>query len=187
MEEEIKKACEVLKTGGVILYPTDTIWGIGCDATNEKAVKRIYEIKRRSDTKSMLVLVDSPAKLDFYVEEIPAIAYDLIELSDKPLTLIYSGARNLAPNLIAQDGSIGIRVTNEAFSSTLCQRLRKPLVSTSANISGQPSPALFSEINEEIIRSVDYVVNYRQNEKSGAKPSGIIQLGKDGLFKIIRE
>jgi Sua5/YciO/YrdC/YwlC family protein len=187
MEEEIKKACEVLKTGGVILYPTDTIWGIGCDATNEKAVRRIYEIKRRSDTKSMLVLVDSPAKLDFHVEEVPAIAYDLIELSDKPLTLIYSGARNLASNLIAQDGSVGIRVTNEAFSSTLCRQFRKPLVSTSANISGQPSPALFSEINEEIIRSVDYVVNYRQNEKSRSKPSGIIQLGKNGLFKIIRE
>ena len=187
MEEDLRKACDILKKGGVILYPTDTIWGIGCDATDENAVKRIYEIKQRSDTKSMLVLVDSTAKLNYYVEEIPDIAYDLIEFSDKPLTLIYSGARNLASNLIAQDGSIGIRVTNEAFSRALCQRFRKPLVSTSANVSGQPSPALFSEINEEIIRSVDYVVNYRQNEKLKSKPSGIIRIETGGVFKIIRE
>ena len=187
MEEEIQKACAILKEGGIILYPTDTIWGIGCDATNEEAVKRIYEIKMRSDSKSMLILLDSIAKLNYYVDEIPDIAYDLIELSDKPLTIIYSGARNLAANLIATDGSIGIRVTQEAFSHKLCQRFRKPLVSTSANISGQVAPALFSEINEEIIRSVDYVVNYRQEETQKSKPSGIIRLGEGGLIQIIRE
>jgi len=187
MEEEIKKACEVLRDGGIILYPTDTIWGIGCDATNEKAVQRIYDIKKRSDSKSMLVLLDSSAKLDFYVSELPDIALDLIEVSDKPLTVIYSGAKNVAPNLIAEDGSLGIRITNEAFSRNLCQRFRKPLVSTSANISGQPSPRNFSEINDEIIRSVDYVVNYRRTDNQLAKPSGIIQIGSGGLVKVIRE
>jgi L-threonylcarbamoyladenylate synthase len=180
-------ACEVLWKGGVILYPTDTIWGIGCDATNPEAVKRIYDIKQRSDSKSMLVLVDSTAKLDYYVDELPEIALDLIELSDKPLTIIYSNARNVAPNLIAPDGTLGIRVTKEDFSRQLCQRLKKPLVSTSANISGQAPPANFSEISEEIIRAVDYVVNYRQEETQKARPSGIIQLGKGGLIKIIRK
>lgn len=187
MEEDIKKACEILNNGGTILYPTDTIWGIGCDATNVEAVKRVYDIKQRSDSKSMLVLLDSSAKLSLYTEEIPDIVYDLIELSDKPITIIYPGARNLAPNLIAQDGSIGIRITQEVFSRELCKRFRRALVSTSANISGQISPALFSEINEEIIRSVDYVVRYRQDDKKRSKPSGIIRIEKGGVFKIIRE
>jgi L-threonylcarbamoyladenylate synthase len=187
MEEEIKKAYDTIKSGGVILYPTDTIWGIGCDATNPEAVKRIYEIKKRPDTKSMLVLLDSSAKLDYYVDELPAIALDLIDLSVKPLTIIYSGARNVAPNLIAPDGTLGIRITQEAFSKEICRRLKKPLVSTSANSSGQPSPADFSEISKEIIQAVDYVVDYRKNEKQKAVPSSIIQLGKGGLIKIIRE
>ncbi|GHT10753.1 threonylcarbamoyl-AMP synthase [Bacteroidia bacterium] len=187
MEEEIKNACEVLKKGGIIIYPTDTIWGIGCDAANEAAVKKIYELKQRSDSKSMLVLLDSSAKLDFYVDELPEIALDLIDLSDKPLTIIYSGAKNLAPNLIASDGSIGIRITNEDFSKKLCRQFRKPIVSTSANISGEPSPANFSEIKSEILRSVDYVVDYRRNETQKSAPSSIIQLGKGGLIKIIRE
>ena len=187
MDKDIKTACDILKRGGIILYPTDTIWGIGCDATNESAIQRIYEIKQRSDTKSMLVLLDSTSKLNYYIEEIPDIAYDLIDLSEKPLTIIYSGARNLASNLTAQDGSIGIRITNEVFSQTLCERFRKPLVSTSANISGQPSPALFTEINEEILRSVDYIVNYRQDETRKSQPSSIIRLDKGGLIKIIRE
>ena len=129
-----------MSEGGVILYPTDTIWGIGCDATNEEAVRRVYEIKQRSDSKAMLVLVDSPVKVDFYVQDVPEVAWDLIELADKPLTIIYSGARNLAPNLLAEDGSVGIRVTSEAFSKRLCQQFRKAIVSTSANVSGQPSP-----------------------------------------------
>ncbi|GHT40089.1 threonylcarbamoyl-AMP synthase [Bacteroidia bacterium] len=187
MEDEIKKACDILKSGGVILYPTDTIWGIGCDATNPEAVKRIYEIKKRPDTKSMLVLLDSPAKLDYYVDELPAIASDLIDLSVKPLTIIYFGARNVAPNLIAPDGTLGIRITQEAFSKEICRRLKKPVVSTSANSSGQSSPANFSEISNEIIQAVDYVVDYRREERQKAAPSSIIQLGKGGLIKIIRE
>ena len=138
-----------MNEGGVILYPTDTIWGIGCDATNEEAVRRVYQIKQRSDSKAMLVLVDSPVKVDFYVQDVPEVAWDLIEVADKPLTIIYSGARNLASNLIAEDGSVGIRVTNEEFSKRLCQQFRKAIVSTSANISGQPSPANYSEITEE--------------------------------------
>ena len=145
-----------MSEGGVILYPTDTIWGIGCDATNEEAVRRVYEIKQRSDSKAMLVLVDSPVKVDFYVQDVPEVAWDLIELADKPLTIIYSGARNLAPILLAVDGSVGIRVTSEAFSKRLCQQFRKAIVSTSANISGQPSPKNFSEISEEVKSAVDY-------------------------------
>lgn len=187
MEDEIKKAIEVLNRGGIILYPTDTIWGIGCDATNKEAVRKVYEIKRRSDTKSMLVLLDTTAKLDYYVSELPELALDLIDLSDKPLTIIYSGARNLASNLIAEDKTIGIRVTSEAFSQTLCRRFRKPLVSTSANVSGQPAPSVFAEISEEIVRSVDHVVNYRRDDLTPAKPSGIIKLGAGGLIRIIRE
>lgn len=187
MTEDIKKACQVMSEGGIILYPTDTIWGIGCDATNAEAVRRVYEIKQRSDSKAMLVLVDSPVKVDFYVQDVPDIAWDLIELADKPLTIIYSGARNLAPNLLAEDGSVGIRVTNEEFSQRLCRQFRKAIVSTSANISGQPSPACFSEISEEIKSMVDYVVGYRQDEAGQPKPSSIIKLDKGGVIKIIRK
>ena len=173
--------------GGIILYPTDTIWGIGCDATNEDAVRRVYEIKQRADSKAMLALVDSPVKVDFYVNEVPPIAWDLIELTDKPLTIIYSGARNLAPNLVAEDGSIGIRVTREVFSQQLCRQFRKAIVSTSANISGQPAPANFSEISDEIKKAVDYIVSFRQEDTSRPKASGIIKLEKNGVIKIIRE
>lgn len=176
-----------MNEGGVILYPTDTIWGIGCDATNEEAVRRVYQIKQRSDSKAMLVLVDSPVKVDFYVQDVPEVAWDLIEVADKPLTIIYSGARNLASNLIAEDGSVGIRVTNEEFSKRLCQQFRKAIVSTSANISGQPSPANYSEITEELKSMVDYVVGYRQEEMGNPKPSSIIKLDKGGVIKIIRE
>lgn len=187
MNEEIKRAIEILNKGGVILYPTDTIWGLGCDATNEEAVRRIYDIKRRSDSKAMLVLVDSAIKVDFYVNHVPEVAWDLIEFTTKPLTIIYDGARNLAPNLIANDGSIGIRVTNETFSQTLCRRFRRALVSTSANISGQPSPRCFQEISEEIKQAVDYIVDYRREEPAGATPSSIIKLGEGGQVTIIRE
>ncbi len=176
-----------MSRGGVILYPTDTIWGIGCDATNEEAVRRVYEIKHRADSKAMLVLVDSPVKVDFYVSDVPDVAWDLIELTTKPLTIIYSGARNLAPNLLAEDGSVGIRVTQETFSMQLCRQFRKAIVSTSANISGQPSPASFSEISEDIKRAVDYIVNYRQEETGHPKPSSIIKLGQGGVINIIRE
>ena len=186
MIEDIKKACEVLSAGGIILYPTDTIWGIGCDATNEKAVQRVYELKRRSDNKAMLVLLDSDAKLDRYVSDVPDIAWDLIRLADKPLTIIYSNAKNLAPNLLAEDGSVGIRVTNEEFSQKLCERFRRPLVSTSANVSGEPSPANFGEISETIKKWVDYIVGYRQEDKTPAEPSHIIKLGAGGLVRVIR-
>ena len=187
MKEEIKRACEVMQKGGVILYPTDTIWGIGCDATNEEAVKRVYEIKKRADSKAMLVLVDSDVKVDFYVKDVPEVAWDLIQYATKPLTVIYDDARNLAPNLIGEDGSVGIRVTSEEFSKQLCFRFRKAIVSTSANISGEPSPASFSEIQDEIKQAVDYIVEYRQDEPAGAKPSSILKLGRGGLIKIIRE
>lgn len=187
IREEINKACQVLNKGGVILYPTDTVWGLGCDATNAEAVKRVYEIKHRSDSKAMLVLVDSAVKVDFYVKDVPEVAWDLIELTTKPLTIIYDGARNLAPNLLAEDGSVGIRVTHEEFSKQLCFRFRKAIVSTSANVSGEKAPANFSEISEEIKSQVDYIVDYRQNDLSRPKPSGIIKLGRQGEVKIIRE
>lgn len=175
-----------MQQGGLILYPTDTIWGIGCDATNEAAVRRVYELKKRTDHKAMLVLIDSTAKLDRYVEEVPDIAWDLIEVADKPLTIIYSGGKGLAPNLLGEDGSIGIRVTREAFSKALCERFRKPLVSTSANVSGDPSPANFSEISETIKNGVDYIVGYRQDDQAKATPSNIIKLGASGEIQIIR-
>jgi len=167
MTDEIKKAVEVLRAGGVILYPTDTVWGIGCDATNEEAVKRIFEIKKRADAKAMLVLID--------------------ELAEKPLTIIYPEARNLAKNLIADDNSIGIRVTSEPFSKNLCTQFRKPIVSTSANVSGEPTPINFNQISAEIKNAVDYVVNFRQADSSQPKPSSIIKLGKGNLIQIIRE
>jgi len=187
MTEEIKNACRVMNEGGVILYPTDTVWGIGCDATNEEAVRRVYEIKKRADSKALLVLVDSPVKVDFYVREVPDVAWDLIDVADKPLTIIYPGARNLAPNLLAEDGSVGIRVTNEAFSKQLCGRFRKAIVSTSANVSGQPGAANFSEISDDIKAAVDYIVNFRRDDMSRPAPSGIVKLEKSGVIKIIRE
>lgn len=187
MNNDIRQALDVLHKGGVILYPTDTIWGIGCDATNPEAVKRVYDIKRRTDSKAMLVLIDSPAKLNFYVKDVPPVAWDLMELTTKPLTIIYDGARNLAPNLLAEDGSVGIRVTDEEFSRQLCFRFRKAIVSTSANISGEPSPKCFADISDDIKQAVDYIVGYRQNERGAGKPSGIIRLGVGGQVKVIRE
>ena len=187
MHNDIKQALEILHNGGVILYPTDTIWGIGCDATNEKAVERIYQIKKRTDSKSMLVLMENINFLTRHVEEVPEVAYDLIEFNDKPMTIIYPGAKNLAKNLIAEDGSIGIRVTSENFTHQLIQRFKKPIVSTSANISGEPSPAFFDEISQEIINAVDYVVGYRQDERTPASPSSIIKLGVGGEIQIIRK
>lgn len=184
--EDLKKALETLQKGGIILYPTDTVWGLGCDATNEEAVKRIFELKRRSDAKSMLVLVDTPNRIEAYVREVPDMAWNLIEVSDKPLTIIYPQAKNLARNLIAEDGSIGIRVTSELFSKMLCARFKRPIVSTSANISGQPSPAIYAEITDEIKQAVDYIVQYRQNDGTPAKPSSIIKLDIGNVIKIIR-
>lgn len=187
MQNDIKKACEVLKQGGLILYPTDTIWGIGCDATNEEAVKKVYELKQRTDSKALIVLMENPANLQAYVTEVPDIAWDLIDLTEKPLTIIYDKAKNLAPNLIGEDGSIGIRITSELFSKELCKQFRRPIVSTSANISGTPSPAKFSDIAKEIKSGVDYIVEYRQKENIPATPSGIIKLGKNGTIQVIRK
>lgn len=187
MNEEIRKACEILNAGGIILYPTDTIWGIGCDATNEDAVRKVFELKRREDSKAMIVLLDSEAKLPYYVKDVPEISWDLIEVSEKPLTIIYDDARNVASNLIAEDGSLAIRITKEKFSNELCKRFRKALVSTSANISGSLSPLNFTEISDEIKQNVDYVVNYRQEENVKFKPSSIIKLSSNGQIKIIRE
>ena len=187
MKKDIDKCLEVLNNGGVILYPTDTIWGLGCDATNQKAVQRIYEIKQRSDQKSLLVLLDHPGKISSFVNEVPEIAWDLIDLSEKPLTIIYSDAKNLAKNLIAEDGSIGIRISSDPFNQRLIQRFKKPLVSTSANISGEMAPGNFSEISEEILSAVDYVVEWRQDDYQKAQASSIIKLKPNGEVKIIRE
>lgn len=187
MNEDIKKAIEVLKEGGIILYPTDTIWGIGCDATNEEAVEKLYAIKQRDKSKSMLILLDNPIKLQTYIQEVPDIAWDLIDLTDKPLTIILDGAKNLATNLISNDGSIGIRITAEDFSRELCMRFRKPIVSTSANITGQPTPQSFNQIDPQILELVDYVVEYRQNEMSKQTPSSIIKLEANGNINIIRK
>ena len=185
--DDLAKAVEVLRAGGIILYPTDTIWGLGCDATNMAAVKRIYEIKKREDSKSMLVLMENPNLLNSYMAEVPEIAWELIEVTDQPLTIIYPKAKNLATNLLAPDGSVGIRITNEAFSQQLVQRFRKPVVSTSANISGQKSPMNYTEISEEVKESVDYIVSYRQDDFSRSKPSSIIKLGVGGQIEIIRK
>lgn len=185
-KDDIREAVNVMRRGGIILYPTDTIWGLGCDATNEEAVRRIFEIKRREDSKALITLVDSEAKIQFYVREIPDVAWDLIEMSNKPLTVVYDGARNLAKNLIAQDGSVAIRLTNEPFSRELCMRMKCAVVSTSANISGMSAPHCFSDISDEIKNAVDYVCTSRRDEKENPPASSIIKLGADSEIKIIR-
>ena len=199
-KEDIQAALRVLREGGIIVYPTDTVWGLGCDATNAEAVKRLYALKEREDSKSMLVLLDSPAKLNYYVTDVPEAAWALLEASDysensdysefsdqKPLTIIYPGARNIAANLIAEDGSIGIRITHEPFSKALCEQLRHPLVSTSANISGHPTARFFREIEQAVLDRADYVCRYRREDDVPCEPSSIIQVNADGTFRIIRE
>ena len=201
---DLQEALRVLRAGGIIVYPTDTVWGIGCDATNAEAVAKIYALKQREDSKSMLVLLDSAAKLDYYVD-VPETAEMLLETStaeqspslggrdgegfetQKPLTLIYPNARHLAPNLIAEDGSIGIRITNEAFSKALCAQLKHPVVSTSANISGHPTAHFFHEIEEAILNGADYVCRFRREDQTPHEPSSIIKLNADSTFVIIRE
>jgi L-threonylcarbamoyladenylate synthase len=187
LKEEINKALEVLKTGGIILYPTDTVWGLGCDATNKEAVAKVYALKNRADSKSLIILLDTDNKLQSYVSEVPDIAYDLIEYSENPLTIIYSGAKNLASNLINEDGSIGIRIPKHDFCQQLIQRFRKPIVSTSANISGENTPANFSEISQDIIDGVDYVVDLEQESREKKQPSTIMKLEPDGKFAFIRK
>ena len=184
--DDIRQAVEVMNKGGIILYPTDTIWGIGCDATNPEAVKRVYDIKHRNDAKALITLIDSEAKLEAYVTNVPEVAWQLIEVAEKPLTIIYDGARNLAPNLLAEDGSAGIRITREEFSKNLCMRMRRAIVSTSANISGEPSPKCFADISPDIINAVNYVCTSRRNEDKNPPASNIIKLGTGGEVKVIR-
>lgn len=187
LREEINKAFGILKDGGLILYPTDTIWGIGCDATNPDAVEKIIKLKGRTEEKSMIILLDTVNKLQGYVKEVPEIAYDLIEFSENPLTIIYSGAKNLAVNAVAADGSIGIRIIKHDFCERLLQRFRKPIISTSANISGEPSPTDFDSISNTIRTGVDYVVNWEHQIVSGKKPSTIMKLEPGGKFSFIRK
>ena len=176
-----------MRQGGVILYPTDTVWGIGCDATNAEAVKKVYEIKERDDSKALIILVDSDARLQRYVRNVPNVAWAIFDLATKPTTLILDGAVNLAPNLIAEDGSIGIRITNEPFSKELCYRFQKAIVSTSANISGQPAAQNYCDIDPELLKRVDYVCTSRRQEHKPHTPSSIIRLRPDGEVTIIRK
>lgn len=186
LKDEIAKALKVIQEGGIILYPTDTIWGIGCDAANTEAIQKIYKLKQRSESKSMIILLDTDAKLPSYIKEVPELAYNLIEYAENPLTLVMPGARNISPSLIAADGSVGIRVAKHPFCEGLIQRLRKPLVSTSANISGKPSPQYFSQVEQEIIEGVDYVVDIDQHSMEIKTPSTIMRLEADGKFEFIR-
>ncbi len=185
--EDFQKALEVLNEGGLILYPTDTVWGIGCDASNADAVTKLLHLKNRPSGKPLIILVDLAGKIPQYINEMPDLAWDLIEVSEKPLTIVYDGAKKVAPNALAADGSIGIRVTHELFSQALCQRFRHAIVSTSANISGKPTPRNFNEIDDAIVSGVDYVVKYRQEEPAIYTPSGVLRLGSHGEIKIIRE
>ena len=186
-QEDIQKAVEVMRKGGIILYPTDTVWGIGCDATNSEAVAKIYKIKHRDDSKALVCLVDSDARLQKYVRNVPEVAWQLIDAVVKPTTLILDGAVNLAPNLIAEDGSIGIRITNEPFSKELCYRFQKAIVSTSVNISGEPAAQNCCDISEELLSSVDYVCFSRRQEHKPHQPSTIIKIGMTGEINIIRK
>jgi L-threonylcarbamoyladenylate synthase len=190
-EEDIRNAVETMRKGGVILYPTDTVWGIGCDATNAEAVKRVYAIKQRDDSKALICLVDSDARMQRYFRNVPDVAWQLIdslkESDAKPTTLILDGAINLAENLIADDGSVGIRITNEPFSKELCYRFQKAIVSTSANISGEPAAQNYGDIDPRILEAVDYVCWSRRQEHKPHTPSSIIKLKENGEVEIIRK
>jgi len=186
-KEDLNRAFETLKSGGLILYPTDTIWGIGCDATNPDAVEKIFQLKGRDKGKSMIILLGNDNQLESYVRDVPEVAYQLIEASEKPLTIIYSNAKNLATNAVAEDGTIGIRIVQHAFVEQLLQRFRKPIVSTSANISGQISARNFSEISDEIVEGVDYVVKFGQQDLANGTASTIMKLDPSGKFEFIRK
>ena len=201
-KSDLEEAVRVLRAGGVIVYPTDTVWGIGCDATNEEAVRRVYALKRRADSKSMLVLLDAPGKLQGYVEEVPEMAWELLECTSplqlplqggrentesiRPLTIIYPRGKNLAKSLLAEDGSVGIRITREPFSKALCERLRRPIVSTSANISGEPAAKTFRQISEAVLEQADYICLYRRDDEEEKAPSSIIKVGLHNEIEIIR-
>jgi L-threonylcarbamoyladenylate synthase len=186
LRDEVAKAFKIVQEGGIILYPTDTIWGIGCDATNTEAIKRIYKLKQRDEAKSMIILLDTENKLESYVSDMNPLAYDLIEYAENPLTLVMPGAKNISKALISSDGSIGIRISKYPFCQQLIQRLRKPLVSTSANISGKASPQYFSQIETEIIEGVDYVVDLEQHSMEIKTPSTIMKLAPNGSFEFLR-
>lgn len=183
---EVHNAFEIIQNGGIILYPTDTVWGIGCDATNAEAVAKIYALKKRAETQSMIVLMNGDRMIHNVFREVPEVAWQLIELSENPTTLVLDNPRNVAANLISADKSLGIRIVKEPFCFKLLERMKKPLVSTSANISGQPTPKSFKEISPEIIKGVDYVVNLH-HEKIAGKPSTIIKLSNDSQVKVIRK
>ena len=185
-QNDIEESLVVLNQGGVILYPTDTVWGIGCDATNCTAIERVFVIKRRNEARSMLTLVDTPKMLAEYVTEIPDIAFQLNAESVKPLSIIYPGAKNLASNLVADDGSVGVRIVRDDFCRQLISQFGKPVVSTSANISGEPTPAIFGEISKAIRKTVDYVVRWRQDDRQQAAASSIIKLNPDGSYIVLR-
>ena len=187
MQDQINSATEILKQGGLILYPTDTIWGIGCDATNEEAVKRIYKLKKRCDCKSLIVLVDNDVRLQRTVEEVPEVAWDIMDYSKKPVTIIYNNPKGIAKSAVNNDDSLGIRVVKDAFCKKLISKLNKPIISTSANITGEEQANCFAEISKEIKNSVDHIVNLRQDESEPKQSSTIIKLDPSGLIKIIRE
>lgn len=185
IQKEVGRALEILREGGIILYPTDTVWGIGCDATDPDAVEKIYQLKKRSETKSMICLVSRDAMLERHVEMIPELAYDLIDVAEKPLTIVYDKPKGIAANLIAEDNTLAIRVVRNEFCQRLIDRLKKPLVSTSANLAGEPTPRSFGEIKEHIFKGVDYVVNL-QRKNVNTTPSSIIKLSEDGAVTVIR-
>lgn len=187
VEEDIHEACRVMQARGVILYPTDTVWGIGCDATCSDAVKRVFEIKRRIDSKALIVLVGDMAQLSKYVANVPEEARSIIASATRPTTIVYDHGQDLAPELLADDGSVGIRVTAESFSRRLCNTFNKPIVSTSANISGQPAPAVFRNITPEILDSVDYIVRCRREENAPHRPSSVIKISDNGTINILRQ
>lgn len=187
MKEEVYKVFEILKKGGIILYPTDTVWGIGCDATNSEAVRKIYKLKQRAESKTMICLVNNFSMLERYVDNVPNIAYNIIELAVKPTTIVYDNPAGVAENLIANDNTLAIRVTNHEFCQRLTRKLGKPLVSTSANIAGEPTPKSFKEIDDAILKGVDYVVNLPSEKGSTAIPSTIIKVSNNSGVKIIRE
>ncbi|MFV0531417.1 MAG: L-threonylcarbamoyladenylate synthase [Flavobacteriales bacterium] len=187
MQQEIQNALEVLQKGGIILYPTDTVWGIGCDATNTKAVQKIYRLKQREESKSMIVLVHNDFQLEQIIPDVPNVAWDIIDLAKKPTTLVLDNPQNVASNIMAEDNSLGIRITQDLFCKRLIQQLKAPLVSTSANISGKKSPQTFDEISSEILQGVDYIVNLCQNEKAQVKSSTVIKLKNNGEVKILRK
>lgn len=184
--EEINACIKVLHAGGILLYPTDTVWGIGCDATNEAAVSKIYQLKKRINTKTMICLVANDFMLERYIEQVPEVAFDILDIAEKPTTIVYDNPKGIARNLIAEDNSLAVRVATDKFCQYLIQKFKKPIVSTSANITTQPTPKNYKEISQDILKGVDYTVNLQRNDQKDT-PSSIIKLGNDGTVKVIRK